>query len=133
MEHSTCQDYITHEPPRLGSFDLQQAAAMPEQTGDKDINRASSQAVTVMSSALYLVLLFSALWTLSFCWPHQFYVVNEKKTWTDAQKHCRGNFTDLVTIDSQEEMNTLIGFLNGTKGYFWIGLRQKVQQNDTVS
>ncbi|KAL7875540.1 hypothetical protein AOLI_G00105030 [Acnodon oligacanthus] len=69
-----------------------------------------------MSSALYLVLLFSALWTLSFCGTRQFHVVNIKKNWTDAQKHCRANFTDLATIESQEEMNAVIAVLNGTRG-----------------
>ncbi|KAL7875539.1 hypothetical protein AOLI_G00105020 [Acnodon oligacanthus] len=79
---------------------------------------------TIMSSALYLVLLFSALWTLSFCGTRQFHVVNEKKTWTDAQKHCRENYTDLVTIESQEEMNAVIAVLNGRAELSWIGLRQ---------
>ncbi|XP_036452684.1 macrophage mannose receptor 1-like [Colossoma macropomum] len=83
-----------------------------------------------MSSALYLILLFSALWTLSFCGTRQFHVVKVNKTWDEAQKHCRENFTDLATIESQEEMNALTAVLNGTKGYFWIGLRQKVQQNN---
>ncbi|KAL7875546.1 hypothetical protein AOLI_G00105090 [Acnodon oligacanthus] len=77
-----------------------------------------------MSSALYLVLLFSALWTLSFCGTRQFHVVNIEKTWTDAQKHCRENFTDLATIESQEEMNAVIAVLNAA-GNPWIGLRQK--------
>ncbi|KAL7875533.1 hypothetical protein AOLI_G00104960 [Acnodon oligacanthus] len=85
-----------------------------------------------MSSALYLVLLFSALWTLSFCGTRQFHVVNVQKTWTDAQKHCRANFTDLATIESQEEMNAVIAVLNGTAGNFWIGLRQKGQQSTAV-
>ncbi|KAL7875535.1 hypothetical protein AOLI_G00104980 [Acnodon oligacanthus] len=86
----------------------------------------------VMSSALYLVLLFSALWTLSFCGTRQFHVVNVQKNWTDAQKHCRANFTDLATIESQEEMNAVIAVLNGTAGNFWIGLRQKGQQSTAV-
>ncbi|KAL7875541.1 hypothetical protein AOLI_G00105040 [Acnodon oligacanthus] len=84
-----------------------------------------------MSSALYLVLLFSALWTLSFCGTRQFYVVNMKKTWTDAQKHCRENFTDLATIESQEEMNAVIAVLNGTRGRFWIGLKLKNEHDNT--
>ncbi|XP_036452853.1 C-type lectin lectoxin-Enh4-like, partial [Colossoma macropomum] len=77
-----------------------------------------------MSSALYLILLFSALWTLSFCGTCQFHVVNETKNWTEAQKYCREKFTDLVTIESQEEMNALIAFLNGRANQSWIGLRQ---------
>ncbi|KAL6491143.1 hypothetical protein MHYP_G00014880 [Metynnis hypsauchen] len=86
---------------------------------------------TVMSSALYLVLLFSALWTPSFCGTRQFHVVNEKKTWTDAQKHCREKFTDLATIENQEEMNAVKAVLNGKTDDFWIGMRQKVEQNTT--
>ncbi|KAL7875557.1 hypothetical protein AOLI_G00105200 [Acnodon oligacanthus] len=89
--------------------------------------------LTVMSSALYLVLLFSALWTLSFCWTRQFYVVNEEKTWTNAQKHCREEYTDLVTIESQEEMNAVIAVLSGKTGPFWIGLREKGQEGNSKS
>ncbi|XP_037390034.1 snaclec A9-like [Pygocentrus nattereri] len=84
-----------------------------------------------MSSALYLVLLFSALWTLSFCGTRQFYVVNQDKTWTDAQKYCRHKFTDLATIQSQKEMNALLAVHNRKTGYFWIGLRQKRNVNNT--
>ncbi|KAL6491171.1 hypothetical protein MHYP_G00015160 [Metynnis hypsauchen] len=83
-----------------------------------------------MSSALYLVLLFSALWTLSFCGTRIFYVVNESKNWTEAQNYCREKYTDLVTVESQEEMNALIAFLNGTAGLSWIGLRQDAQKNN---
>ncbi|XP_036452769.1 macrophage mannose receptor 1-like [Colossoma macropomum] len=84
-----------------------------------------------MSSALYLILLFSALWTLSFCGTRQFHVVNEYKNWTDALKYCRENFTDLVTIETQEEMDAVIAFLNGKTGHFWIGLRQKENADNT--
>ncbi|XP_036453036.1 macrophage mannose receptor 1-like [Colossoma macropomum] len=75
-----------------------------------------------MSSALYLILLFSALWTFSFCGTRQFHVVVDAKAWTDAQQYCREKFTDLATIESQEEMNALIAVLNGTAGDFWIGM-----------
>uniref|UniRef100_A0A3B4CKL6 C-type lectin domain-containing protein n=1 Tax=Pygocentrus nattereri TaxID=42514 RepID=A0A3B4CKL6_PYGNA len=67
----------------------------------------------------------TALWTLSFCGTRQFHVVNQDKNWTDAQKYCRENFTDLATIESQEEMNALLAVLKRKTGYFWIGLRQK--------
>ncbi|KAL7880779.1 hypothetical protein SRHO_G00030330 [Serrasalmus rhombeus] len=84
-----------------------------------------------MSSALYLVLLFSALWTRSFCGTRQFYVVNEKKNWADAQNYCKEKYTDLATTESQEEMNALIAVLNGKTGRFWIGLRQKENKDNT--
>ncbi|XP_036452782.1 macrophage mannose receptor 1-like [Colossoma macropomum] len=85
-----------------------------------------------MSSALYLILLFSALWTLSFCGTHQFHVVEEKKNWTNAQKYCREKFTDLATIESQEEMEAVKSVLKRTAGNFWIGLKQK-DKNDNTS
>ncbi|XP_036452683.1 C-type lectin lectoxin-Enh4-like, partial [Colossoma macropomum] len=84
-----------------------------------------------MSSALYLILLFSALWTLSFCGTRQFHVVVDSKTWDEAQKYCRENFTALATIESQEEMDALIAVLNKKTGYFWIGLKQKRNVDNT--
>ncbi|KAL7880781.1 hypothetical protein SRHO_G00030350 [Serrasalmus rhombeus] len=106
-----------------------------QQGGHADTNRAALPAVTVMSSALYLVLLFSALWTLSFCGTRQFHVVNEKKTWTDAQNYCKEKYTDLATVESQEEMNALIAVLNGTvetgTGNFWIGLKLDEHDNNS--
>ncbi|KAG9274682.1 macrophage mannose receptor 1-like [Astyanax mexicanus] len=86
---------------------------------------------TVMRSALHCLLLFSALWTLSFCGTRQFHVVNVKKEWDDAQQYCSTVFTDLATIDSQEEMDNLKVALNGAAGNFWIGLKQKVDNTDS--
>ncbi|XP_036452771.1 macrophage mannose receptor 1-like isoform X2 [Colossoma macropomum] len=82
-----------------------------------------------MSSALYLILLFSALWTLSFCGTRQFHVVKVKKNWTNALKHCKEKFTDLATIESKEDMNAVKALVRGTAGLFWIGLRQKNLRN----
>ncbi|KAI4874796.1 hypothetical protein NFI96_028570, partial [Prochilodus magdalenae] len=83
----------------------------------------------VMSSALCVLLLFSALWTLSLCGTRHFHLVNEQKTWTEAQSYCREKFTDLATIESQQEMDALIAVLNGTGEHSWIGLRQTVPPN----
>uniref|UniRef100_A0A3B1JSL6 C-type lectin domain-containing protein n=1 Tax=Astyanax mexicanus TaxID=7994 RepID=A0A3B1JSL6_ASTMX len=65
-----------------------------------------------------------SLWTLSFCGTRQFHVVNTDKNWVDAQKYCRENFTDLATIESQEEMNIVKAALKGMTGDFWIGLKE---------
>ncbi|XP_042566467.1 secretory phospholipase A2 receptor-like, partial [Clupea harengus] len=63
--------------------------------------------------------------SLSSCVPRKFHVVKEKKNWTEAQRYCQENFTDLATIYNMREME----MLNSTKNEegankAWIGLKQ---------
>nr|XP_021324716.1 C-type mannose receptor 2 isoform X2 [Danio rerio] len=52
----------------------------------------------------------------------QYYFVNQSLSWTEAQRFCRHNYTDLATIDNMEEMNRLINTVNGSySGSAWIG------------
>ncbi|XP_030630840.1 uncharacterized protein LOC115812502 [Chanos chanos] len=60
----------------------------------------------------------------------QYHFVNESKTWTEAQRYCRDNYTDLATVYNMEDMNRLIDAANGTyNGLAWIGLFESVQDH----
>ncbi|XP_030635174.1 macrophage mannose receptor 1-like [Chanos chanos] len=82
-----------------------------------------------MSHILHFILLFSGLLKLSACVPRQYHFVNELKTWTEAQTYCREHYTDLATLDSEEDTDELIKAVDTQNshlahGHVWIGLRQ---------
>ena len=69
--------------------------------------------------------LLSGLCSLSSCVPRQFHVVKEEKNWTEAQRYCRDEFTDLATIDNMTEMKMLNSTMNEAGAAdAWIGLKQ---------
>ncbi|XP_053505078.1 macrophage mannose receptor 1-like [Ictalurus furcatus] len=73
--------------------------------------------------ATFPFICYNKFCTGSSCSLHHYHFVNENKTWTEAQRYCRENYTDLATINNMEEMNTLLNTVTGTySGLAWIGL-----------
>ncbi|KAI4893874.1 hypothetical protein NFI96_009813, partial [Prochilodus magdalenae] len=70
-----------------------------------------------------VILLFSAMCGVSAYVPHRYIFVNESKTWFEAQSYCRETYTDLVTLNTTEEMKNLNALLKDkVTSLFWIGL-----------
>ncbi|XP_058864016.1 adhesion G protein-coupled receptor E3-like [Acipenser ruthenus] len=67
----------------------------------------------------------TALCTVPSCDTTQYHLVTTPKTWTEAQNHCRSNYTDLVTVYTKEEAEHLYNITeNASAGRIWIGLHR---------
>ncbi|XP_060882203.1 secretory phospholipase A2 receptor-like [Labrus mixtus] len=54
-----------------------------------------------------------------------FILVNETKTWTEAQRYCRERYTDLASVRNQSENDQIMKNMKNMKKYCtWIGLNR---------
>ncbi|XP_058271588.1 C-type mannose receptor 2-like [Hemibagrus wyckioides] len=85
--------------------------------------KAQVQKLVFVNNTDVVVLSLTGFFSLRFCLPRQYHFINENKTWSEAQRYCRENYVDLVSINNTEEdlalMNT-IGIWKSNRT--WIGL-----------
>ncbi|XP_054878135.1 macrophage mannose receptor 1-like [Poeciliopsis prolifica] len=56
----------------------------------------------------------------------EYIIVDELKTWTEAQRYCRENHKDLATITSMEDVRNVTATSAGRTNRTWIGLHEDV-------
>ncbi len=76
---------------------------------------------------IVVLIMVTGLCILPSCFPQLYHIVKDAKTWTEAQSYCREKHTDLVTINSEEDMVNLSHMLwdgddERDDDEFWIGL-----------
>ncbi|KAF3697761.1 Macrophage mannose receptor 1 [Channa argus] len=71
----------------------------------------------------WILVLLSLMGQCSFftCRHYDYHFIKENKTWDEAQKYCRENYTDLATVSNMTDMKRLINSIE-SQDEAWIGL-----------
>ncbi|KAL7834299.1 hypothetical protein SRHO_G00285460 [Serrasalmus rhombeus] len=106
-------------PDKERKWDPETPVQRKKQTQD-DRNITEMERIIIIS-------LISVLCSLSACAPHQYHLINEAKSWTEAQRYCRETYADLATVHSMDEMKELNETLKNSSisgASVWIGLQR---------
>ncbi|XP_051555732.1 macrophage mannose receptor 1-like [Myxocyprinus asiaticus] len=78
-----------------------------------------------MERVAFITFLLTAVFSFSACVPHQYHFVNKTVSWTEAQRFCRENYTDLATINNKNDIEELMKSVNDKSVLLvWIGLHK---------
>lgn len=79
------------------------------------------------------LLLLIVMGQCSFLVCKKYHFIKDEKTWDDAQKYCRDNYTDLATVYDMADMADMRRLQNTTENQkeAWIGLRNETYGNKT--
>ncbi|XP_042596721.1 C-type mannose receptor 2-like isoform X1 [Cyprinus carpio] len=70
----------------------------------------------------FLLVVFGLLSFTSSQISHQYHFINIRKTWTEAQRFCREMYTDLATVNNDDEMNSLFKTITDNSYDVYTGL-----------
>uniref|UniRef100_A0A3B4CSK9 C-type lectin domain-containing protein n=1 Tax=Pygocentrus nattereri TaxID=42514 RepID=A0A3B4CSK9_PYGNA len=64
-----------------------------------------------------------------FAWPSSYsdktyYLVKERRNWTDAKSHCEQNYTGLAVIQNEGDWQRASAAVESTTNEVWIGLHR---------
>ncbi|XP_067220123.1 macrophage mannose receptor 1-like [Chanodichthys erythropterus] len=82
-----------------------------------------------MDRSLFVLLLLSGLLRTTSALFRQYYYINARMSWPEAQSYCREKYTDLATVDTMDDVNRLVNIVDdGYSGSVWIGLKRGTQK-----
>ncbi|XP_067378787.1 macrophage mannose receptor 1-like [Channa argus] len=67
------------------------------------------------------LLILTGQCSLFTCGHYDYHFIKENKTWDEAQKYCKENYTDLATVSNMTDMKRLINSIE-SQDEAWIGL-----------
>ncbi|XP_073777585.1 uncharacterized protein isoform X3 [Danio rerio] len=83
----------------------------------------------VMHESLFMLLLLSGLLRMNSELYRDYYFINIRMSWPEAQSYCRAKYTDLATAESTDDVNRLLNSVGAQyNGSVWIGLKRGTQK-----